>query len=114
MALSNAERNARWVKRHPDRYKDKYIRFNRSPRGRFAKFKLVARRRRITVSCTFEEWFTLLKPTGYFEDHLHNRPEKLTIDRIDNLQGYFIGNMQVITMSENSKKDYGKRVSAPR
>lgn len=62
-----------------------------------------AKRRGIDFDLTFEEFRQFAKDNGYMELK-GTGANDLSIDRPKNHVGYEIGNMQVLTLSENSKK----------
>ena len=62
-----------------------------------------AKRRKLEFNLSLE-WFTSwVKANGYIENkgRLH---DCLTIDRVNNLRGYVVGNLEVLTKSENCQK----------
>jgi len=65
--------------------------------------KINAKRRYKGFGITFTEFEQFCKDTGYMQGK-GNTKDKLSIDRIDNLRGYDFTNMQVLTVSLNSKK----------
>ena len=113
-------------KKYHDANIDKYRAYRRdyksyNPRGIFSSVKSGAKKRGITVAFTideFEKWwneqpqicfyckrpFELIKSLN---DSVNNRAKRLTIDRIDNLQGYSLGNIRLACYRCNQiKGDY--------
>lgn len=62
-----------------------------------------ARRRRHRFTLTLEEFEVFCIETGYLARKGRN-PDSLTIDRIDDRKGYEAGNLQVLTLVENVRK----------
>lgn len=60
-----------------------------------------ARKRKLPFTITLAEFEKFCAETGYLEKR-GNKPDDLTIDRIDWNKGYSIGNLQVKTHAENS------------
>jgi len=60
-------------------------------------------RRKVKFTITFDDYKKLVLPTRYIEDK-GNTKHDLHIDRIDPLRGYEVGNLQILTCSENSVK----------
>ena len=55
---------------------------------------------------TFEYYYqTVWLDSGYADKHGKTK-ECLSVDRADNSKGYIEGNLQVLTVSENSRKRY--------
>jgi hypothetical protein len=67
-------------------------------------FRRNARRRGKEFSLSFEEYKEFVTKHKVFVEGVKN--SNMTIDRIDQDLGYFIGNIQVLTVSENSRKRY--------
>lgn len=72
-------------------------------RAAYNRLKNKAKARKIGFSLSFPQFATLCEVTGYIEGTGQD-PSCLTIDRIDPNLGYEQGNIQVITLSENSSK----------
>lgn len=87
-------RMRRWRERHPLLAAWHAHRWNAKQRG-------------IPVIWTMEEFAAFCEETGY---HLI-RCDGWTIDRIDARLGYFIGNCQLLTLSENSAKGAREKFS---
>lgn len=64
-----------------------------------------ARARRIPFTLSFEQWWSVVKDTGYIDGKGKER-HALHVDRIDPSKGYEAGNIRVITCSENVRKKY--------
>lgn len=60
-----------------------------------------ARKRGLPLTLTVESFKQWCKQTGYLERR-GNKPEDLTIDRIDRNEGYHIWNIRALTHRENS------------
>lgn len=61
------------------------------------------KRRGIEFELSFEQFETFAQATRYIAGKGRSK-DSYTIDRIDNTKGYVIGNIRVISKSENSKK----------
>lgn len=71
-----------------------------------------ARRRGIKFLLTFEQWWSVVEPSGYMDGRGRLR-HCLHIDRIDPSKGYEMGNVRVITAAENcSRVDRSRFVEA--
>ncbi len=62
-----------------------------------------ARRRKHPFTLTLEQFEVFCIETGYLARKGRN-PDSLTIDRIDARRGYEVGNLQVLTLIENVRK----------
>ena len=82
--------NRRWRERNPLRYFFNKLRYRARERGK-------------VFSLTFEYYCKLVRASGYLEKK-GKTATSLSIDRIDEKLGYVPGNVQVITLSENSRK----------
>jgi hypothetical protein len=65
--------------------------------------KMNAKRRGKHFGITFKEFQKFARRSDYLAGK-GRRKESYTIDRIDNSKGYVIGNLQILTLSQNSKK----------
>jgi len=74
--------------------------------ARYNNFKQKAKQRVKPVFVTLEEFRQFCRDTGYILTK-GKRGKNATIDRIINEKGYFIKNMQLLTLRQNSSK--GKR-----
>ncbi len=85
-------RARRWKAAHPLKYS-------------FNKLRNRARERGKEFSLRFKEYERFAKKTKY--DQLKGKSGlSLSIDRKDNSQGYYVGNIRAITISENSRKSH--------
>lgn len=74
--------------------------------------KSSAKRRNIEFSLTKKEFINFIKKTKYME--LKGRLfDSLTIDRIKGHLGYKLGNIQILTKSENSSKYHTEEKDYP-
>lgn len=64
-----------------------------------------ARARRIPFTLSFEQWWAVVEPSGYMDGRGCLR-HQLHVDRRDPSKGYEVGNIRVITCSENVRKKY--------
>lgn len=62
-----------------------------------------ARKRNLPFTLTVESFKKWCEETGYLAGR-GNKPEDLTIDRIDWNEGYHIANLRVLTHAQNSKQ----------
>lgn len=62
-----------------------------------------SKQRRIKFTLTFEQFRSICEATGYMQGKGHNGTD-LSLDRMDPNKGYEMGNIQVVTISENSSK----------
>ncbi len=88
--ICNTCRTANYTKKNP-------------ARRIFLDLRSSAKKREIQFNLTFEQFKKFILKTDYLEGR-GREADSLTIDRIHEELGYFIGNMQVITKSENSTK----------
>lgn len=72
-------------------------------RAAFTTLRDHARGRKLEFSITFDQFLEICKVTGYVELK-GNRPQDLSMDRIDFRKGYVPGNIRVTTVCINSKK----------
>lgn len=63
--------------------------------------RLSARRRKLAFSLTLTEFRKFCDDTGYLEKR-GNKPESLTIDRINHDKGYHLWNIKIETHAKNS------------
>lgn len=82
--------NRRWRERNPMRYFFNRLRYRAAERGH-------------VFALPFEHYCELVLASGYLEKK-GKTAASLSIDRIDEKKGYIVGNVQVITLSENSRK----------
>ncbi len=75
----------------------------------YHRLKQAAKTRRIPFSLTMEEWRAWCRQTGYAHNRTGERADLPSVDRKDDTQGYHIGNIQVLTVSQNSIKELTKR-----
>lgn len=80
----------RWRQKNPERYSYNNLKHNSVRRG-------------IEFSLTFEEFKKFCHETDYLRG-AGRTCTSLSIDRIDPNRGYILENLQVLTVSENSKK----------
>jgi hypothetical protein len=72
----------------------------------FLDLKNRARQRGHAFTISFEYYYkTVWLDSGYAEKHGKTK-ECLSVDRADNAKGYVEGNLQVMTVSENSRKKF--------
>lgn len=71
----------------------------------YDKLRYSARRRGIKFTITIDEFRSFCAATRYIEQK-GRTCECLTIDRIDAARGYEIDNIQVLTMTENTRKSH--------
>jgi hypothetical protein len=70
---------------------------------RYAQFKSKSKARGIENSVTLDEFRSFAKRTGYI--HVKGRRgQNATIDRICNVHGYHLWNMQLLTNTQNARK----------
>ncbi len=82
-------------------------------RDAFNNLRNSANKRRIGFALTFEEFQLICNTTGYLKQR-GSRASSLQIDRVDNLRGYEVGNISVISCSENTAKgNRERRVQMP-
>lgn len=62
-----------------------------------------ARKRKLPFTITKAQFSAFCAETGYLEKR-GNKPENLTLDRVDPNRGYHIDNLRVLTHAENSKQ----------
>jgi hypothetical protein len=67
-----------------------------------------ARARRIPFTLSFDEWWAVVEPTGYMDGKGCLR-HQLHVDRLDPSKGYEVGNIRVITCTENVVRDNRRR-----
>lgn len=72
-------------------------------RSSYTNLKCNSKRRGIEFSLTFEEFEQFCQQTEYIKG-VGKKKDSYSIDRIDPTKGYTIDNIQVLTLSENSKK----------
>lgn len=80
----------RWKENRPEAYAFNTLRCNAKRRGK-------------EFGLTLEQFRAFCRRTGYLK-HKGQEAESMSIDRIDNTRGYFIDNIRVISLSENSRK----------
>ena len=78
-------------------------RLNNPVRYAYLKLKDSAKRRNIVFAITLDWFKVFCKDTGYME-RKGKMFNKYTVDRIKNDKGYEPGNLQLLTLSENSYK----------
>ena len=69
----------------------------------FRSLKAHAKERGIEFAITFEQFMEVALKSDYIEKK-GNHAQGLTVDRINNLKGYILNNVCVMTRSENSVK----------
>ena len=62
-----------------------------------------ARKRNLPFTLTLAEFKEFCAKTGYLERR-GNKPDSLTVDRIDNNRGYTLDNIRAITHAENTSQ----------
>lgn len=67
-----------------------------------------AKRRGKAFDLTIEQWKQFCEETGYLEKKGPFKND-LSVDRIDDTKGYVHGNLQVLTVGENSVKGHKER-----
>lgn len=67
-----------------------------------------ARARRIPFTLTFEQWWAVVEPSGYMGGRGCLR-HQLHVDRLDPSKGYEVGNIRVITCTENVVRENARR-----
>jgi len=72
----------------------------------YSRLKQNAKRRRKTFTLTLEQFGQFCTETNYLELK-GKQGSNLSIDRINNGKGYEVGNLQVLTLSANSRKGCG-------
>ena len=92
----------------PDRvvcntHKQKLWRTRNPTRAAFRQIKDRAARKGLEFSLSFEDFEEFVKGTGYMVQK-GVKPGCLHVDRIDNRVGYVLGNLQILTASENCRK----------
>lgn len=97
--MSKRLKNDRYCSKHRKQYK----KANNPEAYHYDLLKGNAKRRKVNFKLTLEEFKKFCKKTGYLNGKGRNK-NKLSIDRIDPLKGYELSNLQVLTVSENSKK----------
>lgn len=65
--------------------------------------RLSAKRRKLPFTLTVESFKAWCEQTGYLQ-RKGNKPESMTVDRIDWNEGYHIWNIQPLTHKENSEQ----------
>lgn len=65
--------------------------------------KMNVKRREKVFSLSFEDFKQFAIETNYLAGKGRNK-KSYSVDRIDNKLGYVLGNMQVLTVSDNAKK----------
>lgn len=70
---------------------------------RYTNFKNNAFKRKKTFEITLDEFRNFCKETGYIIKK-GMRGRNCSIDRIKNNEGYYIGNIQILTMNQNRQK----------
>jgi len=88
--ICHHHRTQAYKAKHPERYAFGVLRRN-------------AKRRGVVFGLTFEDFKKFCQKTGYMNGK-GKSSEGFHIDRIDETKGYFKGNIQVLTNSENVKK----------
>lgn len=80
---------------HKDELNENRKRYQRTMKGRFTNLKVQAHNRDLEVNISFEEFQELFtQPCFYCNDMLCQKPEVgCGLDRIDNAQGYIVGNV---------------------
>lgn len=87
--------------------------YNRDPvRVVYTKLKSNAKRRGHKFTLTLKYFRHFCKLTNYIELRGRNK-EAYSIDRIDSTKGYQKGNLQILTVSENSRKQDNPLYIAP-
>jgi hypothetical protein len=79
-----------------------------TPRSRYSNHKACAKRRGIPFDLTFEEWFAIWEASGHFEERGRSRHE-YHMARHGDRGSYAVGNVKIITASENIKEIKGKK-----
>lgn len=72
-----------------------------------------ARKRQLAFTITVQEFKTWCQQTGYLELR-GQKPDDLTIDRIDWNEGYHIWNIRTLTHKENSEQGADNRARSER
>lgn len=85
------------------KHKDQLYRERNPEKHLFNNLRKSAKRRGIEFVLTFAEFLAFSKDKGYLDKHGKGKDD-LAIDRLDVNKGYELGNIQVITASENTAK----------
>lgn len=78
-------------------------------RAAFSNLRTNARKRGVVFALTLAEFEGFCERTGYLERAGREQRSDLQIDRIDHTQGYTLGNLQVLTLTENAAKGNQER-----
>jgi hypothetical protein len=79
-----------------------------TPRNKYSVHKACAKRRGIAFELTFEEWFEIWEVSGHFEKRGRSRHE-YHMARHGDRGAYAVGNVKIITASQNIKEIKGKK-----
>lgn len=71
----------------------------------FNKLKQRARERGHAFNLTYDQYEKFAVESGYALDK-GKQPTSLSIDRIEGSKGYEVGNIRVLTLSENTRKEF--------
>jgi hypothetical protein len=93
-------------------YQERWRRQN-PKQAAFATLRDHARGRRIKFTLTFAHFVEITTAAGYWNQSSDNFANCLSIDRIRAGMGYEDGNVQVITVSENSAKSHRESYLSP-
>lgn len=91
-------------------YYEKYVKaYQKTPKGIFGVQKASARRRGVSWSLTFEEWWKIWQTSGKW-DQRGRLADQYCMGRIFDTGGYEVGNVHIITSSANSKFKFAKQI----
>jgi hypothetical protein len=86
--------------------------WNRTPRGRYSKQKRHAKERGIPFLLTFEQWWELWEP--YWEQRGRSNASALCMARFNDQGAYEIGNVEIKSLSANTREGLAIRWRASR
>jgi len=91
-----------------DRHAKRLWRARNPTKDAYNNVKNKARRRKKGFTLTYADFVSICEATGYIE-HKGQRPEDMSLDRIDPNKGYDFDNLQILTVHQNSSKGARER-----
>lgn len=93
--LCHKHKTYKWRSENPEKYAYNNLRDS-------------ARRRKLPMTLSFHDFLSFIQDTGYMEQK-GNTKESLQIDRLDASRGYEVGNLRIVTTTENTVKGNKER-----